>query len=92
MGDLLYASGKENAGKQCSALLHLVHTNQLRDKAIQRDKFYLEEREIPVTLNLSDFQVSHDDLTVIIPLLNQVVLIFLRACGAESILGTRTHH
>ena len=92
MRGLLYASGKENAGKQRRTLLHVVHTNQLKDKAIQKDELYLEEREIPVTLNLSDFKVSHDDLTAIIPILNQVVLIFLRACGAQSVLGTMTHH
>lgn len=54
--------------------------------------FYLEEGEVPVTLNLSDLQVSHDDLTAIIPVLSQVVLILLRTRGAQSVLRTRTHH
>ena len=60
-------------------------------KGMREDGVYLEEGEVPVTLNLSDLQVSHDDLTAVVPVFNQVVLILLRARGAHSILRTWTH-
>lgn len=61
-------------------------------KAVKVDDIYLKEREVPVAFDLSYFQVSHNDFTTLISLLDQVVLIFLRACGAQSVLRTRTHH
>lgn len=54
--------------------------------------FYLEEGEVAATLDLSDLQVSHDDLTAIVPVLDQVVLNLLRTRGAQSILRPGTHH
>lgn len=63
----------------------------MKDRGERKD-FYLEEGEVPVTLNLSDLQVSHDDLTAIVAVLSQVVLVLLRTCGAQSVLCARTHH
>lgn len=54
--------------------------------------FYPEEGEIPVALNLSDLQVSHDDLAAIVAVLDQVVLVLLRARGAQTVLGAGTDH
>lgn len=54
--------------------------------------FNLEEGEVPVTLNLRDLQVSHDDLTAIVAFLDQVVLVLLGACGAQAVLRAVTHH
>lgn len=53
---------------------------------------YLEEGKVPVTLNLSDLQVSHDDLTAIVPVLGQVVLVLLGTSGAQAVLCARTDH
>lgn len=54
-------------------------------------RFYLEEGEVPVALDLSDLQVAHDDLTAIVTVFIQIVLILLGACGAQSVLRTGTH-
>lgn len=58
---------------------------------MESDEVYLEEGEVPVTLNLSDLQVSYDDLTAVVPVLDQVVLILLRAGGAQTVLSAGTH-
>lgn len=72
--------------------LRIVHLCQLEDLGERKHDFYLEEGEVPVTLNLSDLQVSHDDLTAVVSVLSQVVLGLLRTCGAQSVLCTGTHH
>lgn len=38
---------------------------------------HLQEGKIPVTLNVRDLQVSHDDLTAFVALFDHVVLVLL---------------
>lgn len=47
-----------------------------------KQKIYLEKGEVPVAFNLSDLQVSHDNLTAVITIPDEVVLVLLRSCGA----------
>lgn len=63
-----------------------------RGRGAARWVFNLEEGEIPVALDLSDLQVPHDDLTAVVTILDQVVLVLLGACGAQAVLRAVTHH
>lgn len=53
---------------------------------------HLEEGEVPVALNLSDLQVPYDDLTAVVAIFDQVVLVLLGARGAQAVLRAVTHH
>lgn len=53
---------------------------------------HLEEGEIPVTLDLGDLQVPYNNLTAVVAIFDQVVLVLLGACGAQAILRAVTHH
>ncbi len=52
---------------------------------------YSKKGEVEVTLHLCDLKVAHDDLTSGVALLEVVVVLCRRACGAQSILGARAN-
>lgn len=63
-------------------LLRLGHLEHKAFKNKMKQKIYLEKGEVPVAFNLSDLQVSHDNLTAVITIPDEVVLVLLRSCGA----------
>lgn len=66
-----------------------AHTTRERSSLLV---FHLEEGEVPVALDLSDLQVPYDDLTAVVAIFDQVVLVLLGACGAQAVLRAVTHH